>query len=86
MLQTKFDIDPCSRSWVLKSLGTKWRNFKSLLKANHYDNHATDEERLADRDERVLPDQWSVLVSQWSSEKWQVCFIFRDGFNFILSY
>ncbi|GJZ43866.1 bromodomain-containing protein [Tanacetum coccineum] len=68
---TKFDIDPCSRSWVLKSLGTKWRNFKSLLKCSHYDSHATDEERLADRDERVLPDQWSVLVSQWSSEKWQ---------------
>ncbi|KAM0036203.1 putative chromatin remodeler Bromodomain family [Helianthus debilis subsp. tardiflorus] len=68
---TKFDIDPCSRSWVVKSLGTKWRNFKSLLKSTHYDTHTTDEERLADRDGRVLPDQWAVLVSQWSSEKWQ---------------
>ncbi|KAK9077049.1 hypothetical protein SSX86_005384 [Deinandra increscens subsp. villosa] len=68
---TKFDIDPCSRSWVLRSLGTKWRNFKALLKATHYDTHRTDEERLADRDERVLPSQWSVLVSQWSSEKWK---------------
>lgn len=68
---TKFDIDPCSRSWVLMSLGTKWRNFKSLLKSTRYDTHATDEERLADRDERVLADQWSVLVSQWSSQKWQ---------------
>ncbi|KAI3805156.1 hypothetical protein L1987_27269 [Smallanthus sonchifolius] len=68
---TKFDIDPCSRSWVLMSLGTKWRNFKSLLKSTHYDTHATDEEQLADCDERVLPDQWSFLVSQWSSEKWQ---------------
>ncbi|KAL8222774.1 hypothetical protein R6Q57_020173 [Mikania cordata] len=68
---TKFDIDPCSRSWVLMSLGTKWRNFKSLLKTTHYDIHTTDEERLADCDVRVLPNQWSVLVSQWSSEKWQ---------------
>ncbi|KAI3755176.1 hypothetical protein L1987_54971 [Smallanthus sonchifolius] len=68
---TKFDINPCSRSWVLMSLGTKWRNFKSLLKTTHYDTHATDEERLADCDERVLPDQWAFLVSQWSSEKWQ---------------
>ncbi|KAI3497512.1 hypothetical protein L1887_40175 [Cichorium endivia] len=67
----KFDIDPRSRSWVLMSLGSKWRNFKSLLKATHYDIHSTDEERLADCDERVLPDQWTVLVSQWSSEKWQ---------------
>ncbi|KAJ9552357.1 hypothetical protein OSB04_016402 [Centaurea solstitialis] len=68
---TKFDIDPLSRSWVLMSLGTKWRNFKSLLKSTRYDTHSTDEERLADRDERVLADQWSVLVSQWSSQKWQ---------------
>ncbi|XP_023731226.1 uncharacterized protein LOC111878993 isoform X1 [Lactuca sativa] len=67
----KFDIDPSSRSWVLMSLGTKWRNFKSLLKTTHYDTHSTDEERLADCDDRVLPDQWAVLVSQWSSEKWQ---------------
>lgn len=73
MLQMKFDIDPSSRSWVLMSLGTKWRNFKSLLKTTHYDTHSTDEERLADCDDRVLPDQWAVLVSQWSSDKWQVC-------------
>ncbi|XP_071736852.1 uncharacterized protein [Rutidosis leptorrhynchoides] len=68
---TKFDIDPCNRSWVLRSLGSKWRNFKALLKATRYNTHATDKERLADRDERVLPEQWSFLVSKWSSEKWQ---------------
>nr|XP_043637518.1 uncharacterized protein LOC122608477 [Erigeron canadensis] len=68
---TRFDIDPCSRSWVLMSLESKWKSFRSLLKTTRYDTHATDEERLADRDERVLPEQWSVLVSHWSSDKFQ---------------
>ncbi|GKD65835.1 hypothetical protein Tco_1307943, partial [Tanacetum coccineum] len=31
-------------------------------------NQSTDEEQLADRDKMVLLDQWSVLVSEWSSE------------------
>ncbi|PWA62347.1 bromodomain, putative transposase, Ptta/En/Spm [Artemisia annua] len=26
---------------------------------------------FADRYHRVLPDQWSFFVSQWSSDKWQ---------------
>ncbi|XP_052623240.1 bromodomain-containing factor 2 isoform X2 [Lactuca sativa] len=68
---SKFDIDPSCRRWVLLSIRNKWRTFKSRLKANHYDVHETDEDRLADRDQRVPPDQWSALVSQWSSEKSQ---------------
>ncbi|KAI7742297.1 hypothetical protein M8C21_018143, partial [Ambrosia artemisiifolia] len=68
---TTFDIEPGCRQSVLLSIGSKWRNFKSQLKVAHYDIHATDEERLADRDERVLPDQWSFLVSQWSSDEFK---------------
>ncbi|KAL4580745.1 hypothetical protein LXL04_016947 [Taraxacum kok-saghyz] len=68
---TKFDIDPDCRKWVMLSIRNKWRTFKSRLKANHYDVHETDEDRLADRDERVPPHQWSALVSHWSSEKSQ---------------
>ncbi|MFS7919745.1 putative chromatin remodeler Bromodomain family [Helianthus anomalus] len=68
---TTFDIEPSCRLSVLLSIGSKWRNFKSQLKAAHYDTHATDEERLADRDERVRPDQWAFLVSQWSSDEFQ---------------
>ncbi|CAL5329790.1 hypothetical protein CsSME_00010250 [Camellia sinensis var. sinensis] len=70
-VQEKFDIDPNSESWVLKSIGNKWKNWKALLKANHYNRHTTDEERLADRDERVLPDQWRILISFWNSKEAQ---------------
>ncbi|CAN6461574.1 unnamed protein product [Victoria cruziana] len=65
----KFDIDKCMRRWVMMSLSTKWKNWKSSLKKEHYDTHETDEDRLADCDERVLPDQWTELVQFWSSEE-----------------
>ncbi|CAK9165410.1 unnamed protein product [Ilex paraguariensis] len=65
----KFDIDPKGKTWVLKSLGKKWKDWKAKLKAAHYITHTTDEERLADRDERVLPDQWSNLILHWNSEE-----------------
>lgn len=66
---TKFDIDLKSKAWVLDSLAKKWRNWKCMLKGAHYNTHTTDEERLADRDERVLPDQWEYLISYWNSEE-----------------
>lgn len=72
MLQKKFEIDQNSKSWVIKSLGKKWKDWKSKLKTAHYITHPTDEERLADRDERVLPEQWAYLVSHWSSEEAEV--------------
>ncbi|PSS02901.1 Bromodomain-containing protein [Actinidia chinensis var. chinensis] len=69
IVQSKFEIDPTSKSWVLKSIANKWRNWKANLKAFHYIPHKADEERLADRDERVLPDQWRILISFWNSEE-----------------
>ncbi|XP_059653575.1 uncharacterized protein LOC132300493 isoform X2 [Cornus florida] len=68
-VQSKFDIDPKSKSWVLMSIGQKWRDWKAKLKASRYSSHKTDEERLADRDERVLPDQWRLLILFWNSKE-----------------
>lgn len=59
-------------SWVIKALGKKWKDFKCELKKKHYDAHKTFEERLADRDPRVIPDQWKHLVDFWNSEEGQV--------------
>lgn len=75
-MQAGFDIDPLSKDWVLRSLSHKWKNWKSLLKTGHYDPHETDEERLADRDERVLPEQWATLVALWGTEAAQVSIVF----------
>lgn len=83
MLQARFEIDPSSKTWVIKSLSKKWKDWKSKLKTAHYITHTTDEERLADRDERVHPDQWAYLVSHWSSELAAVfpCMFFHLNFH-----
>ncbi|KAL3814527.1 hypothetical protein ACJIZ3_015795 [Penstemon smallii] len=67
-VQSRFVIDPKCKDWVLGSLSVKWKAWKHVLKAKHYHPHETDEERLADRDERVLPDQWEALIALWNTE------------------
>jgi hypothetical protein len=56
----------------VKNLGKKWKSWKSILKQKHFDAHETEEERLADRNPRVLEEQWRFLVEYWSTEKAQV--------------
>ncbi|KAL7238003.1 hypothetical protein ACSBR2_004161 [Camellia fascicularis] len=68
-VQSKFEIDPKSKSWVLKSIGKKWKDWKAELKASRYNTHKIDEKRLADCDERVVPDQWRILISFWNSKE-----------------
>ncbi|XP_017623159.1 uncharacterized protein LOC108467135 isoform X3 [Gossypium arboreum] len=67
-VQTKFDIDPSGKSWVMHSIATKWRDWKADLKATYYDSLNTDEECLKVSDPRVVPDQWPSLISYWNSE------------------
>ncbi|XP_058088778.1 uncharacterized protein LOC131235582 [Magnolia sinica] len=69
LVTSKFDIDTNIKSWVLMSIGKKWREWKCELKKLHYLPHETDEKRLADLDERVQSDQWKVLIEFWNSEE-----------------
>ncbi|KAF7108731.1 hypothetical protein CFC21_109140 [Triticum aestivum] len=69
IVKLKFDIAPVGELWIMKSLGKRWRSWKSFLKLQHYDTHETEEERLADRNPRVLKEQWQFLVAYWSTEK-----------------
>ncbi|KAL9684181.1 hypothetical protein QQ045_021615 [Rhodiola kirilowii] len=71
LVQSKFVLDPEIRGWVFRNLATKFANWKAHLKAKHYNPHQSDEERLADRDKRVLPDQWQHLINFWNSEESQ---------------
>jgi len=56
----------------VKNLAKKWRTWKFQLKQQHFDTHETEEERLADRNPRVLEEHWRFLVAYWSTEKAQV--------------
>ncbi|XP_058097140.1 uncharacterized protein LOC131242477 isoform X2 [Magnolia sinica] len=69
LVMSKFDMDRNIKSWVLRSIGTKWRDWKCELKKRHYLPHETDDERLADLDERVQSDQWKALIEFWNSEE-----------------
>ncbi|XP_059664836.1 uncharacterized protein LOC132311119 [Cornus florida] len=69
--QEKFFTPEYAKSWVLKSIGRKWSNFKSNLKRKHYKKYATDIERQIDRDDQVLPEQWYYLIQFWNSDKGQ---------------
>ncbi|KAM0869910.1 hypothetical protein ACQ4PT_040376 [Festuca glaucescens] len=69
IVKLKFDIAPIGELWIIKSLGKRWRSWKSNLKVHHFDTHETEEERLADRNPRVSKEQWRFLVSYWSTEK-----------------
>ena len=56
----------------MQSIASKWRDFKSDLKAAYYDSLKTDEERLKVRDPRVVPEQWPSLISYWNSDDTKV--------------
>lgn len=67
-MQRKFKIPEEGKRWIMMSIGKKWREFKCMLKKQHYDPHTTYAERIADRDSRVLPNEWEFLVKYWNSE------------------
>nr|CAD1824779.1 unnamed protein product [Ananas comosus var. bracteatus] len=71
IVKLKYNLGDDSWPWVMKALGKKWKDFKSDLKKKHYDAHNTYEDRLADRDSRVLPEQWRQLIEYWDSEEGQ---------------
>ncbi|CAL1382749.1 unnamed protein product [Linum trigynum] len=61
LVQEKFDIDPFLEPWILSSLSSKWRNFKSSVKRDWF--------QCKERDERVSDDDWAWLLRYWSTDK-----------------
>lgn len=62
-------------------MSRSWRDWKCRVKKSGYRAFKTDEERLANRPDRVIPEQWSSLVAMWNLEKSQVPdFIFLPSF------
>ncbi|XP_058068729.1 uncharacterized protein LOC131218062 [Magnolia sinica] len=69
LVMSKFQFDKEIKSWVLMSIGKKWRDWKCELKKFHYSPHDNDEAWLADLNERVHIDQWKALIEFWNSEE-----------------
>ncbi|XP_048137222.1 uncharacterized protein LOC125312540 isoform X3 [Rhodamnia argentea] len=68
---SKFDYPriPAMEKWILHSINSKWRNWKSNLKAAHYDSSQPLSHHLKHLPERVRRDQWKKLVAFWSSKE-----------------
>ncbi|PKU76801.1 hypothetical protein MA16_Dca001407 [Dendrobium catenatum] len=64
-VESKFEFLGHMRHWILQSLGVKWRNYKTTLKAEHWDSRPI-EEILEDVPAGVDQMQWCQLVNQWS--------------------
>ncbi|XP_058108288.1 uncharacterized protein LOC131251547 [Magnolia sinica] len=69
LVMSKFEFDADAKKWVLQSIGRKWKDWKGELKKLYYSPHETDEERLANLDERVKEDQWKALIQFWNSKE-----------------
>ncbi|KAH0469463.1 hypothetical protein IEQ34_001021 [Dendrobium chrysotoxum] len=64
-VESKFEFPGHIRHWILQSLGVKWRNYKTTLKAEHWDSRPI-EEILETVPAGVDQTQWCQLVNQWS--------------------
>ncbi|XP_073019546.1 uncharacterized protein [Primulina eburnea] len=69
VIKEKYDLPPGTESWTLRSIGTKWRNWKSELKKKYYDPELPMQVLLEERDKRAFVEQYVKLVAQWNSEK-----------------
>ncbi|XP_075475070.1 uncharacterized protein LOC142505838 [Primulina tabacum] len=65
----KYDLPPGTESWTLRSIATKWRNWKSKLKKKYYDPELPMQVLLEKRDKIAFVEQYVKLVAQWNSEK-----------------
>ncbi|KAH0468084.1 hypothetical protein IEQ34_003117 [Dendrobium chrysotoxum] len=64
-VESKFEFTGHIRHWILQSLGVKWHNYKTSLKAEHWDNSLIEEIMdivIAGVDQM----QWCQLVTKWS--------------------
>lgn len=79
-IQSTFKVAPESEMMVLKSAGTKWRQFKSQLTADYVMPYVGQKKKLRKPPQKyafVGKDKWKNFVAQRISDKWMVCiFIF----------
>ncbi|KAI0496295.1 hypothetical protein KFK09_022609 [Dendrobium nobile] len=64
-VEAKFEFPANIKHWILQSLGSKWRNYKTNLKAEHWDSRPLQEIMEA-VPAGVYPVQWCQIVNKWS--------------------
>lgn len=70
--QEIFDIDDEAFPWFLNNAAKKWKEFKSTLKKQFFDEKLTLEQLKKIHGERLNDDDWKELIKYWASEESQV--------------
>lgn len=70
--QTYYDLDAAAFNFVITSVAKKWKEFKADLKSKSFDETLTNEELLANRDDRVNETDWKLLIDHWRSPEAEV--------------
>ena len=70
--QSKFDLTPNRKQWVLSEVGKCLRIFKHSLYAKYFNKYSTLAKLKANPDSRTDPNQWGKLAEKWYSTQWQI--------------
>ncbi|KAF0891562.1 hypothetical protein E2562_010556 [Oryza meyeriana var. granulata] len=55
--------------WILRTIGERWRQYKSNLKALYFDASKNMEVNCSNAPQDVIKDQWIALVNNWMTSK-----------------
>ncbi|XP_010243782.1 PREDICTED: uncharacterized protein LOC104587759 [Nelumbo nucifera] len=71
LIKKKFKVNDDMKDYTMKSLGKKWRDWKSNLNKKYYDPDpdSVDALPIEQLENRVDAHQWRNLVQFWRSEK-----------------
>ena len=65
--QKIFDVDDAAFNWFLTTAGRKWKDFKSTLKAQYFNENLTEEDMKNKHSGRVSDEDWKFLSEYWVS-------------------
>ena len=73
--QEIYDISDDAFHWFLGTCGKKWKEFKSTLKKQFFNEKITNAQLKAMHAGRVNDDDWKFLANYWRSPDCEVCWI-----------
>ena len=68
----RFLYPPRMEKYILKTIGDRWRQHKSNLKAIYFDEKKSTKANYNNKPNSVTPDQWRSLVNHWTTQKTKV--------------
>ncbi|XBH80983.1 hypothetical protein VPH35_106628 [Triticum aestivum] len=68
-VKMRFLYPPRMEKYILKTIGDRWRQHKSNLKAIYFDEKKSTEANYNNKPKWVTLDQWRSLVNHWTTQK-----------------